>query len=253
MRLRTGAVLLAPLVAAACGTSPVSHRSASELPLTTAQPDQYPVTAPSEPPAALGHAPRPAGRSVRPASGAPTSAAVSSHPVATAPAAARANAPTVDTSCRRPASSVGSGVAAKGQTPPPFTATTVDCKVLDFGQFSKGRPTLVTFYASWCEGCQAEAKDLEAVYQEWHPKNGFVIVGVDTKDEASNPSIYYRHFHWTFASVWDDKEKILDAWLSDVSASALPVSFWIKPDGTVNDITIGSESRSQMEQEMSAL
>lgn len=255
MRRFASVLLVLPLLLTACGGA--SRPTARPAVTAIASPDQYDASQPGN---AAG-----AGSAVASAKTDHSAKSLSSSKTigASASTAPRPTTPdrrpqsagtvTVNASCRQPATHVGSGVAAKGQTPPPFTATTVDCKTLDFASFTAGRPTLVTFYASWCEGCQAEAKDIEAVYQEWHQRNGFVVIGIDTKDESGSPDIYYKHFHWTFASVWDDKEKILDSWLSDVSASALPVSYWIKPDGTVNDIAIGAESRSQMEQEVSAL
>ena len=159
----------------------------------------------------------------------------------------------VDAKCRKPASSVGSGVALKGQRPPGFTATTVDCGSLDFESYTKGKPTLVTFFAAWCEPCHKEAKDLEAVYEEYHASKGFTVVGVDTQDEDGNPTWFYDTAHWSFPSVWDDKEKIEKAWNSAGVISTLPASFWIHPDGTISSTIIGEMSRSQMEDEFNKL
>ena len=159
----------------------------------------------------------------------------------------------VNTACRKPASSVGTGVAIKGQRPPAFTGTTVDCNSLDFASYTNGKPTLVTFFASWCDPCHKEAVDLEAVYEKYHPSIGFQVVGVETQDESGNASWFYKNAHWSFPAVYDDSEKIEKAWNTSGAITTLPASFWIHPDGTISSIVIGEMSRSQMESEISKL
>jgi len=159
----------------------------------------------------------------------------------------------VNTSCRKPASSVGTGVALKGQRPPAFTGTTVDCNSLDFASYTNGKPTLVSFFASWCDPCHKEAADLEAVYEKYHASISFQVVGVETQDESGNASSFYKKAHWSFPAVYDDKEKIEKAWNTSGAITTLPASFWIHPDGTISSIVIGEMSRSQMESEISKL
>jgi thiol-disulfide isomerase/thioredoxin len=171
-----------------------------------------------------------------------------------APQAAGTPAPiVVNSKCRKPASSVGTGVAVKGQRPPDFTGTTQSCGALTMSAVTKGKPALVDFYASWCHPCQQEAKDLEAVYKEWHPKNGFAIVAVETQDESGDPTWFYKNAGYSFQSVWDDGEKIRNAWNTTGAISTLPAAFWIHADGTVSDVVIGQMSKQQMETEMGKL
>jgi peroxiredoxin len=159
----------------------------------------------------------------------------------------------VNTSCRKPASSVGTGVALKGQRPPGFTGTTVDCNSLEFAPYTNGKPTLVTFFASWCDPCHKEAADLEAVYEKYHASIGFQVVGVETQDESGDASWFYKKAHWSFPAVYDDGEKIEKAWNTSGAITTLPASFWIHPDGTISSIVIGEMSRSQMESDISKL
>jgi peroxiredoxin len=175
-------------------------------------------------------------------------------PAPSASSAATTRALGVSTKCRKPASSVGSGVALPKTKPAPFTATTTDCSgTLDFAAYTNGKPTLVTFFASWCEPCHKEAKDLEAVYEEFHASKGFQVIGVDTQDESGSPSWFYTDAKWTFPSVWDDGEKIEKAWNQSGATSTLPASFWIHPDGTISSIHAGAMTRSQMEDEFNNL
>lgn len=173
-------------------------------------------------------------------------------PSASPPGTQQGPAIVVNKSCRKPAASVGTGVPLQGQKPPPFSATTVDCNSFDFAAYTNGKPTLVDFFASWCDPCHKEAADLEALYEEHHA-SGFQIVGVETQDENGTAAWFYNTAHWTFPSVWDDSEKIEKAWNSTGYISTLPAAFWIHSDGTISSVDIGQMSRSKMESEYSKL
>jgi cytochrome c biogenesis protein CcmG/thiol:disulfide interchange protein DsbE len=256
------------LLLAACGSPATSSKAAGGGSQDQAAAAASAAPAGTAAPGAVGaSAAAKAGRSAAPRTSAQPGAASSSGPstgggtthaaTGASPAAASGQsvkALRVDTKCRKPAGSVGTGVAVKGQKPPGFTGTTLDCGSLDFGSYTQGKPTLVNFFASWCEPCHNEAKDLEAVYQEFHDTKGFQVVGIETQDESGSPSWFYDKAHWTFPAVWDDKEKIEHAWNQASGAiSTLPASFWIHPDGTISAIDIGQMSRSQMEDEFNKL
>lgn len=44
---------------------------------------------------------------------------------------------------------------------------------------TNGKPTLMEFYANWCTSCQAMAKDMEELKQEYADKLNFVMLNVD--------------------------------------------------------------------------
>ncbi len=44
---------------------------------------------------------------------------------------------------------------------------------------SNGQPTLIEFYADWCNSCQAMAKDMSELKQEFNPNVNFVMLNVD--------------------------------------------------------------------------
>lgn len=225
------------MTAAAPSTAPGA--TATAVPTTAAPPGTTRTTGPAMPPG-------PTGTSEAPDPGDTAS------PTTPAPPPAR---PKVDKSCRQPASHIGSdGVAVRGQRPPDFTATTLDCKRLSYREFTDGRPVVVNFFASWCKPCIEEAPAMQDLYEEWNPKNGLLIVGVDTQDEKGDPSDFYTKYGWTFPSVWDDGNKIVKSWDNKSNAlGTLPITFFVKRDGTVHSIVIGGMSREQMQREVEQL
>jgi thiol-disulfide isomerase/thioredoxin len=71
----------------------------------------------------------------------------------------------------------------------------------------EGKPVVLTIWASWCPGCNAEARTL-AAFAEAHPEAAFFGVDFqDTKDEARS---FYRRYGWRFPSVFDPEGRIAD-------------------------------------------
>ncbi len=77
------------------------------------------------------------------------------------------------------------GIAAPkvGAAAQDFTATTVDGTKVSLSDY-KGRPVWLTFGASWCTACQAEAPDIEAAYKQFAPE-GVVVLQVNISEDAA--------------------------------------------------------------------
>jgi thiol-disulfide isomerase/thioredoxin len=69
----------------------------------------------------------------------------------------------------------------------------------------EGKPVVITIWASWCPGCNAEARTL-ARFAEAHPEAGFV--GVDFSDTKDDARAFYEKYGWTFPSVFDPDGQI---------------------------------------------
>jgi thiol-disulfide isomerase/thioredoxin len=71
----------------------------------------------------------------------------------------------------------------------------------------EGKPVVVSIWASWCPGCNAEARAL-ARFAVAHPEAAFVGIDYqDTKDEARS---FYRKYGWRFPSVFDPDGRLAD-------------------------------------------
>jgi cytochrome c biogenesis protein CcmG/thiol:disulfide interchange protein DsbE len=70
-----------------------------------------------------------------------------------------------------------------------------------------GKPVVLTIWASWCPGCNAEAPTL-ARFAKAHPEAGFF--GVDFQDTKGDARSFYRRYGWGFPSVFDPDGRIAD-------------------------------------------
>src|SRR5450759_5496941 len=77
----------------------------------------------------------------------------------------------------------GGGAAPKiGSPAQDFTGTTVDGKQVSLSSY-KGHPVWLTFGASWCSACQAEAPDIQATYQKVKA-TGVVVLAISISEDS---------------------------------------------------------------------
>jgi cytochrome c biogenesis protein CcmG/thiol:disulfide interchange protein DsbE len=82
----------------------------------------------------------------------------------------------------------------------------VSGRQISLAQFD-GKPVVLTIWASWCPGCNAEAFTL-ARFAKAHPEAGFL--GVDFQDSKDAARSFYRQYGWRFPSVFDPDGRIAD-------------------------------------------
>jgi thiol-disulfide isomerase/thioredoxin len=64
----------------------------------------------------------------------------------------------------------------------------------------KGKPLVLTVWASWCPNCNDEAPTVAKVAKQ---AKGVTFVGVDVEDSASDAKGFYKTHHWNFVSIDD--------------------------------------------------
>ncbi len=92
---------------------------------------------------------------------------------------------------------------------------------------SNGKPTLMEFYANWCTSCQAMAKDMGELEQEYADQVNFVMLNVDN-----------------------------DKWLPEITryrVDGIPHFVFFGKDGTEIAQTIGEQPRTIIAANLAAL
>jgi len=118
---------------------------------------------------------------------------------------------------------------------PEFTLSTLDGSSVALADL-RGQAVLVNIWASWCLPCRAEMPDMQTVYEEY-ASQGFTILAVNATDQdsRSNAAEFAAEYNLTFPILLD-----LDGQVGRLyQVSALPSSFFILPDGTIQEVVIG--------------
>lgn len=129
-----------------------------------------------------------------------------------------------------------------GQVPPDFQATTTDGKLVSLSQF-KGQPVWLTFGASWCGDCRAEAPDLEATYAKFKDR-GLVVLAVFIQEDKAAVQEYANRIGFTFTLAPDPDVRIADAY----HILGIPTHYFIGRDGTIRTVRLGGLKPPEMEQ-----
>ena len=120
-------------------------------------------------------------------------------------------------------------------------------KILD--QY-KGKPLLVTFWATWCEPCRDEYPMLNELAKQYAPQ-GLKVVGIDLDQDGD--LILMRRFLARYKPVFPNYRKkqgneeafrqgVMPGW-----TGSLPVSFFYGKDGTMVAQQIGAGDRNTYE------
>jgi cytochrome c biogenesis protein CcmG/thiol:disulfide interchange protein DsbE len=134
-----------------------------------------------------------------------------------------------------------------GDLPPDFSATAIDGSEVSMAAL-KGQPTWLTFGASWCPDCRAEATDLQAAYAKYKPQ-GLALLGVFIDEDQAAVSDYAKRVGFTFPLVADPQGKIADLYRT----YGIPIHFFVGRDGTIRDVRIGRLTPGDMEQLLAQL
>jgi peroxiredoxin len=130
--------------------------------------------------------------------------------------------------------SVSGGHARVGGTAPAFTSWNLSGKQVSLAEF-KGRPVLLTFWATGCTACKEELPALQRI-QDRYQSTGFTILAVnymETNDARMRQ--YLAGLHVKLEAVIDPKGDIANAY----GVFGLPINVLLDRKGTVSQILIG--------------
>ena len=121
----------------------------------------------------------------------------------------------------------------EGQAAPAFTARDIEGRTIALAQL-RGRPVLLTFWATWCQPCRQELPLIAQAYRA-HRAQGLAVVAIDYGDEsAGTVRAFWTEMGLEPAPVLDPEGKIADAYGVGLQVTGLPVSVFITRDGKVS-------------------
>jgi thiol-disulfide isomerase/thioredoxin len=129
-----------------------------------------------------------------------------------------------------------------------FTLKDMHGKAVNLEETFKGKALLLNFWATWCTPCKYEIPMLVELQEKYQDK-GFTVVGITTDDP---PDQDLR----TFAATYKINYPVLSALGQDAVQEAyeasitIPVSWFIRPDGTVLLKHEGIQKKEWFEQQI---
>jgi peroxiredoxin len=122
-----------------------------------------------------------------------------------------------------------------------FSATTVDGQQVSLRAYL-GHPVWLTFGASWCAACRAEAPDIEAAYQRAKAA-GVIVIEVFISEDAATVRGYADRVGLSYVRVADPDTRIASAY----RVLGIPAHFFIDRAGVLRSIRTGSLTPARMD------
>ncbi len=107
---------------------------------------------------------------------------------------------------------------------------------------------LINNWATWCPPCKYEMPTLEKYYQE-HAKQGFLLIGIEAGDPASDVAKFVKEYGISFPVLLDPDSKSMEAFGND----SLPSSYVIDHNGNVVLAWTGPISHAMLEKYVTPL
>ncbi|HTZ87423.1 MAG TPA: TlpA disulfide reductase family protein [Solirubrobacteraceae bacterium] len=105
---------------------------------------------------------------------------------------------------------------------------------------ANGRPTLVTFWASWCEPCAREAQALEHFSQT--PAGKGRLIAVDWNDRLSGARAFVKKHGWTFPVLRDAEGTVGN----EYELTGLPTTFVLDSAGRISGVLRGPQTQATL-------
>ena len=105
----------------------------------------------------------------------------------------------------------------------------------------KGRPVVLSFWASWCIPCRAEMPYFEKIYREYRDQ-GVVFVGLAVQDDPQSAQDFLVSLGVTYPTGPDRRNEVSTSY----SLVGLPTTIFITPEATVAKRWNGPVSEDQL-------
>jgi thiol-disulfide isomerase/thioredoxin len=128
---------------------------------------------------------------------------------------------------------IGYAAPEIGAIAPPFTQTSLNGEEIDLISL-RGEPLIINFWATWCEPCQAEMPELQALHEE----TGVRILGVNIGEDEAAIRTWVDEFGLSFDIIPDRDEELFALY----RLRGQPSTYVLDANGIIRHIFYGASS-----------
>jgi cytochrome c biogenesis protein CcmG/thiol:disulfide interchange protein DsbE len=112
----------------------------------------------------------------------------------------------------------------------------------------EGAPTIVNFWASWCNPCRREFPRLQVAFDE-HRAEGLEIIGVTYRDIESDAVAFADDQGADWLLLHDEDEIVAKAY----GVNNIPQTFFIDDRGRITGRIFGALTRAELDEELAKI
>jgi cytochrome c biogenesis protein CcmG/thiol:disulfide interchange protein DsbE len=145
-----------------------------------------------------------------------------------------------------PAPGRASASVEVGEPLPDFTVRGLDGDPVQLSAF-RGRPVVLTFFASWCHPCEQEMPLLEQAHTD--DPDAFAVVAVSYEDLERDSRAFVERLGVTYPVGLDPDGVVKDAY----GITGIPQTFFVDAGGVLRDRVYGITSARALDEPLDAL
>jgi len=110
----------------------------------------------------------------------------------------------------------------------PIELRTLDGRPARLDEVARGRPALVSLWATWCEACAREFEALSRLHEATRG-NGAAVIAIAVGEPHAQVAAFVQHRALPYAQLVDERFQLADA----LGASRVPATLVLDRDGKV--------------------
>jgi len=140
-----------------------------------------------------------------------------------------------------PKATIVHGALEVGKTAPSFRVPGLHGGPVDLAAY-RGHPVVLTFFASWCHPCEKEQPILREGRRKYAAR-GVRIVGMTYQDAPNDSKEFAKRLRVDWPVGTDESGAVATAY----GVRAIPLTFFLRSDGTVASRVFGLHSSSELD------